>query len=209
MTFLSLRCSMTSPVTVAPSISGEPWGQIIPVAVEKDIGEHAFFTNFSIEKIDIDDVTFRDPVLSAASFDDCEGHDLGARKVTRLIPSGKNGKSAPLPLNQERDFTLCRSCFVVSQKFPARPAAKLLEFLRQLARDAELAFRHDLGTRSQRLVDPVGRFKKHRRLFSFRRCVQFALPASALHWQEAAIAKTGRAKIPSPPARSESPRHLE
>src|SRR5438270_2646165 len=47
---------------------------LVAVAVEKDIREHAFFARFLIEEINIDDVAFRDAMLSAASFDNCVSH---------------------------------------------------------------------------------------------------------------------------------------
>src|SRR5437016_3766076 len=47
---------------------------LVAVAVKKDIREHALFAGFLIEEIDIDDVAFRDAVLSAASFDNCVSH---------------------------------------------------------------------------------------------------------------------------------------
>src|SRR4051812_44471208 len=47
---------------------------LVAIHVEKDIGEHTFFAGFFIEEIDIDNVSLRDAVLSAASFDNCVSH---------------------------------------------------------------------------------------------------------------------------------------
>src|SRR4051812_41726486 len=44
-------------------------GDLVAVAEEKNIGKHALLAGFLIEEIDIDDVAFRDAMLSAASFD--------------------------------------------------------------------------------------------------------------------------------------------
>src|SRR3954469_10863994 len=49
-------------------------GDVIAVRVKKDIGENAFLARFFIEEIDIDDVSFRDAVLSAASLNNCVSH---------------------------------------------------------------------------------------------------------------------------------------
>src|ERR1041385_2761876 len=49
-------------------------GDIVAVGVKKDVGENAFLAGFFIEEIDIDDVPFRDAVLSAASLNNCVSH---------------------------------------------------------------------------------------------------------------------------------------
>src|SRR3954468_7691043 len=65
-------------------------GGLVAVAVKKDIGEHAFLAGFLIEEIDIDDVTFRDAMLSAASFDNCVSHTKS--RVNK--PGGKAAQSS-------------------------------------------------------------------------------------------------------------------
>ena len=74
MTFLSLRCSITSPVTVAPFNQRAAMGEIFAVAMKEDIAEDGFLAGFAFEQIDIDDVTFCDAMLSAACFDNCVSH---------------------------------------------------------------------------------------------------------------------------------------
>src|SRR3954463_11995134 len=49
-------------------------GDLVAIRVKKDIGENAFLAGFFIEEIDIDDVSFRHAVLSAASLDNCVSH---------------------------------------------------------------------------------------------------------------------------------------
>src|SRR5436190_2894851 len=49
-------------------------GDVVAIGMKKDVGEDTLFAGFLIEKIDIDDVAFRDAMLSAASFDNCVSH---------------------------------------------------------------------------------------------------------------------------------------
>jgi len=90
--------------------------EMVPIAVKKNIGEYPFFTHFSIEEIDINDVAFCHPMLSTAGFDDCESHGLGKSRAQShgwaLLTSGM---SFTRPLNQERDLPLRGTGFIVSQ----------------------------------------------------------------------------------------------
>src|SRR2546421_4673060 len=47
---------------------------LVAVGMKEDVGEDTLLAGFLIEKIDIDDVAFRDAMLSAASFDNCVSH---------------------------------------------------------------------------------------------------------------------------------------
>src|ERR1051326_2204892 len=47
---------------------------LVAVTVKKDVGKDTFLPRFLIEEIDIDNVAFRDAMLSAASFDNCVSH---------------------------------------------------------------------------------------------------------------------------------------
>src|SRR2546423_4753723 len=58
----------------------------VAVAVKKDIGEDAFLARFLIEEIDIDDVSFGDAVLSAASLDNCVSHAKKPGEKPRKVP---------------------------------------------------------------------------------------------------------------------------
>src|SRR4051794_24044890 len=51
-----------------------PVGSLVAVAVKKHVRKHALFAGFLIEEIDIDYVSFRDAMLSAACFDNCVSH---------------------------------------------------------------------------------------------------------------------------------------
>src|SRR5688572_9706239 len=53
---------------------GVALGLLVAVAMEKHIGKNAFLARLFIEKVDIDDISFRDTVLSAACFDNCVSH---------------------------------------------------------------------------------------------------------------------------------------
>src|SRR3954468_6234632 len=61
-------------------------GDLVAIRVEKHIGEHPFFAGLFIEKIDIDDVAFRDTVLPAACFDNCVSH----KRKSRVLLRGKS-----------------------------------------------------------------------------------------------------------------------
>jgi len=130
----------------------------VAVAVKKDIREHALFAGFLIEEIDIDDVAFRDAMLSAASFDNCVSHTKKPGEKPRKVPQvrrfdkRKSGCgilfiSYPAsrithPANHQRYLTFCRMRFVMGQQLRRRRAPELLEFLCQLAGDAQLAVGH-------------------------------------------------------------------
>src|SRR2546423_7475368 len=66
-----------------------PMGDLVAVAVKKHIREDTFFAGFLIEEIDIDDVSFRDAMLSAASFDNCVSHTK-----SRVLSGGKAAQSS-------------------------------------------------------------------------------------------------------------------
>src|SRR2546423_10243312 len=68
---------------------------LVAVGVKKDVGKHAFFAGFLIEEIDIDDVAFRDAMLSAASFDNC---------VSRTKKPGATPGAKPRKVPQVRRF---------------------------------------------------------------------------------------------------------
>src|SRR6476661_1656539 len=57
-----------------PFNEGTSVSNVVAIHVKKDICEHTLFAGFFIKEIDIDDVSFRDAVLSAACFDNCVSH---------------------------------------------------------------------------------------------------------------------------------------
>src|SRR3954452_13644249 len=63
-------------------------GQVLAISEQQNIREDTFFTDFSIQEVHVDDVTFCDAMLSAAGFDNCECH--GLEKV------GKSHTAGPL-----------------------------------------------------------------------------------------------------------------
>src|SRR3954468_9716859 len=63
-------------------------GQVLAVREKQDVRENTFFTDFSIQEVYVDDVTFCDAMLSAAGFNNCECH--GLEKV------GKSHTAGPL-----------------------------------------------------------------------------------------------------------------
>ena len=77
MTFLSLRCSTTSPVTLAPETSGLPWVIFSPSRVKEHVTESHLLARIALEQIHVDRVAFCDAILSAACFDNCVSHGLG------------------------------------------------------------------------------------------------------------------------------------
>jgi hypothetical protein len=50
-------------------------GELVAIAMEKDIAENGLLPRVAFEKIDIDDVALRDAMLSAACFDNCVSHN--------------------------------------------------------------------------------------------------------------------------------------
>jgi hypothetical protein len=142
---------------------------LIAVSMKKDVGEDTFFAGFLIEEIDIDDVAFRDAMLSAASFDNCVSHTKkpGAtpgekpRKVPQVRRFDKRELRCPPPhikhafsflhaANDQRYFPLCWVSFIVGQQLDGRSPAELLEFLRELAGDAQLPIGHQLSANRER-----------------------------------------------------------
>src|SRR5256885_6323782 len=93
------------------------------------------------------------------------------------------------PTNDQRNFALGWTGFVMGQQLSCRSAAEFLEFLRELARDTELPVGHQLGARSQRFQNPIRRLEKKRGRFAFHGGAQFTFPLSTFHGQEAAEAK--------------------
>jgi len=47
---------------------------VVAIRMKEHIGENSVLARLGLEEIDIDDVTFRDAVLPATSFDNCERH---------------------------------------------------------------------------------------------------------------------------------------
>jgi len=83
MTFLSLRCSTTSAVTL-PAVA-----DLAAVDVHQYF-ERGRFAGFDVQKIDIDRVAFRDAILPSASLDDCVGHKVfsGEKKPRKVSQNG-------------------------------------------------------------------------------------------------------------------------
>ena len=131
---------------------------LVAVGMKEDVGEDTLLAGFLIEEIDIDDVAFRDAMLSAASFDNCVSHTKKPGEKPRKVPQvrrfdkRKSGCgilfiSYPAsrithPANQERYLTLSRMRFVMRPQLRRRPAPEFLEFFCQLARDTQLAVGH-------------------------------------------------------------------
>src|SRR3982750_2840123 len=68
---------------------GTSMGNLVAIHVKKSIREHTLFAGFFIEEIDIDDVSLRDAVLSAASFNNCVSHTK-----SRVLSGGKAAQSS-------------------------------------------------------------------------------------------------------------------
>ncbi len=66
---------------------GRAVGELIGIRMHDDFAENSFFAWIKIEKINIDNVTFGDAMLSAAGFDDCECH--GVRKAGEIHTRGR------------------------------------------------------------------------------------------------------------------------
>jgi hypothetical protein len=49
-------------------------GELVAVAVEKDVAEDRFLAGIAFEQIDIDDIALCDAMLSAACFNNCVSH---------------------------------------------------------------------------------------------------------------------------------------
>src|ERR1043166_3842827 len=77
--------------------------ELVAVGVKKDIGEDAFLAGFFIEEIDIDDVSFRDAVLSAASLNNCVSHTKSrGRSRAKSHKCGALTSRNPLPRDDDR-----------------------------------------------------------------------------------------------------------
>ena len=66
------------------------------------------------------------------------------------------------PTNDQRNFALGWTGFVMGQQLGGGSATEFFEFLCKLARDAELPIRHEDGARAERFRQAVGGFKKDR-----------------------------------------------
>src|ERR1043165_509673 len=72
---------------------GPSVGDLVPIAVKKDVAKNGFLARISFEEIDIDNIALRDTVLSAACFNNCVSH------TKSRLPGGKAAQTptgAPL-----------------------------------------------------------------------------------------------------------------
>src|SRR2546421_12418378 len=90
------------------------------------------------------------------------------------------------PANYERDLAFRRVRFIMREKFRRIPAPEFFELLRELAGDAELPLRHELGARRQRFQDAIGRFEKHRGFLPLRGGAQLPFALAAFDRQKTA-----------------------
>src|SRR5437762_8750359 len=133
------------------------------------VGEHQHFAEgrglarVDVQKIDIYRVAFRDAILPSASLNDCIGHNVfsGEKKPRKFTQKGgfdkrktvaaslcdartfRRAKRLQTGYNQN-NFALGRLRFVVREQFASSAAAEFLEFLRELARDAEMSIWDDV-----------------------------------------------------------------
>src|SRR5947207_14348413 len=86
--------------------------------------------------------------------------------------------------------------FVVSEQFGGGAPAEFLEFLRQLARDAQLSILENIDRSFERFRQPIGRFEINRRFLSPGRGTQFAFAPAALHREKSTEEKflTGKSR---------------
>src|SRR5882724_5982983 len=122
--------------------------------------------------------------------------------IISVFPEARNGRtsfsrgcgirmttSLTHPTNDQRNFALGWTHFVMCQQLGGGSPSEFFEFFGQLARDTELPVGHQPGASSQRFQNSIRRFEKNRGRFAFHRGAQFTFPLSAFHGQETAEAK--------------------
>ena len=68
---------------------GSAVGDVAAVAMKKNVAEDGFLALLAFEKIDINDVSFRNAMLSAACFNNCVSHTK-----SRVLSGGKAAQSS-------------------------------------------------------------------------------------------------------------------